>query len=109
MGLPTLGVKALTHYLKPLTVGLSNITNPLIEGASGKWIYPIFGTAAAAPIIGYELDKIRKAREAKEEAAKKLLENKQDKRAANEKQARLDDLNLLRDVLRRVKADKDPG
>ncbi len=28
-----------------------------------KWVYPAFGAAAAAPVVGYEMDKAREARE----------------------------------------------
>jgi hypothetical protein len=105
MAFPDLSIKSLMSYLRPLTTGLSRVTNPLFEGTKNKWVYPVFGAAAASPIIGYELDKRRKAQVAKEEMAKKRLADRQIERGANEKQARLNDLNLLRDVLRRAKAE----
>lgn len=43
--------------------------NTLLGTNTPKWVYPVFGAAAAAPVVGYELDKAREARERRAAAA----------------------------------------
>ena len=74
-----------------------------------KWLWWPFGLAAAAPIVGYELDtkhRMKKDMEqlARDEDAQDIAKEVVKRSFYDPNQARIRDLNKLRDMVRAAKA-----
>ena len=89
---------AVMPALRTLGTGLAK-TMGFHGGFPSKIVYPMFGLAAASPIVGYELEQRTKA---KEEEAEKKRKRKQ-ATGLEPKTAALRNLEILRGVLRQVK------
>lgn len=95
---------------KPVGWGLSRAWGLMMGENMPKWVSPVWGAAAAAPVVAYELSKHKKKPEPTddmdpEEVGRRmqLSAERRVKQALFGKQARLDDLKLLRETIQRAK------
>lgn len=95
---------------KPVGWGLSRTWGLMSGEGVPKWVLPVWGAAAAAPVVAYELSKHKKKPEPiddtdPEEVGRRmqLSAERRVKQALFGKQARLDDLKLLRETIQRAK------